>query len=149
MSSTTGYRGNVEHGTDADRADHHRHPLANRAVLALLHSRAHRLVGDGLCELRYAAPLAGHDVCFPVMYARLGAAYVVLAGNARDKRWWRVFRTPWPVEVRRGDTTETCFGRVLSDQDPLYPPAFSAYLAAQHHAPAAADRLVVIEPIAA
>jgi hypothetical protein len=57
-----------------------------------------------LCELRFTGARSGRSVVLPVMYARRGEQLVVLVGGADQKRWWRSFAQPIPVQVLlRGD----------------------------------------------
>ena len=117
----------------------------NRMVLALLRSPAHGIVDPGLCELRYVADSTGRIVALPVLYAVDGTRFVVLVGDAENKRWWRHFRHPAPVEVRRGGQRLSGTGRVVELPDPDYPVAWKTYLD-RHHVPReSTDRLLVID----
>jgi hypothetical protein len=135
----------IEQSTD--RADHGHHPAMNHLVLALLHSPVHEMIDSGLCELRYAAPRAGHEVVLPVMYTPIDGNLVVLVGHAVDKTWWRTFRKPWPVDVYRRDGRMTGIGHVITEADSRYWRALHAYRQQHHVSPKAGDRVVLIEPL--
>jgi len=124
----------------------HRPPaLVNRAVLAVLRSPLHRVLDTEMCELRYRTD-DGRMVCLPVLYAADGDRYVVLVGDAADKRWWRHFRRPAAVEVRRGGRSGAATGRILPPSDPGYQAAVHAHLD-RHHVPIeSTDQVLLIEP---
>ncbi|RZU73031.1 hypothetical protein EV384_1424 [Micromonospora kangleipakensis] len=116
-------------GTGRRHRHAHRPPaLVNRATLAILRSpRWHRLLDAQLCELRYRAN-DGRDISLPVLYAATDDRYVVLVGDASDKRWWRHFRRPGPVEVRRGGRCRTGLGRILTPPDSAFGAAADVYV---------------------
>jgi hypothetical protein len=131
-----------------DRSDPGPRSKIDRVVRATLRSPLHSLLDPAVCELSYAAPLAGHEVTFPVFYAHLGSALVVVAGNADAKRWWRAFRSPWPVDVRRhGEVSWTGIARLLQPGDRLYREAVHAYRRVHHYHIGEQDRVIVIEPL--
>src|SRR5689334_5025311 len=135
--------------TDA-RVSHRRHasrqPAAlNAMVLGLLHSPLHGLLDPGICELRYQGRLTRRTVALPVLYAKFGEGYVVLVGDAPDKRWWRNFTGGHPVEIRRGGRLRTGTCRVVAPDEPSYEPAMQAYVRRQNVSPEPGDRLLVIE----
>lgn len=133
---------------DQRRPSHRRRHIAmNHAVLALLRSPLHHLLGTELCELSYRAPRSGRPVSLPVLYADDGADLVVLAGDAREKLWWRALRGPLPVSVRRGDAVWHGNGRVLTPDDPRYPAATDAYERRHGIRPVDGDQVVLIEDL--
>jgi hypothetical protein len=129
---------------------HRRHasrpPAAvNRMVLGLLRSPLHGLLDPGICELCFRGRRTGRAVRLPVIYAPYGAAYVVVVGDAADKRWWRNFVEPGPVQVRRGNRLRPGTCRVVTPADPAYEPAWQAYVERQHVTQEPGDRLLLIE----
>lgn len=129
------------------RRRHARRPPAalNRMVLGLLRSPVHGLLDPGMCELRYQARRSGRQVALPVLYARHGEQFVVVVGDASDKRWWRNFIQPAPIQVRRGDQLRSGTGRVLTPDDPSYRPAWHAYEQGQHIEREPDDQLLLID----
>ncbi|RZU49396.1 hypothetical protein EV385_1146 [Krasilnikovia cinnamomea] len=125
----------------------HRPPaLINRAVLAVLRStRLHRLLDAELCELRYRTADGTRTVALPVLYAADGDRYVVLVGDAPDKKWWRHFRREAPVELRRGGLVRNGSGRILPHDDPAYAAAVRTHQD-RHHVPVVGtDEVLLIE----
>jgi deazaflavin-dependent oxidoreductase (nitroreductase family) len=84
-------------------------PQGNSVVLAILRSRAHRLLSGMAIELRYTGRRSGRQYVLPVQYAREGGRLVVAPQRAESATWWRNFRTPQPVTVRLA-------GRLLDGQ---------------------------------
>src|SRR5262245_13345452 len=128
----------------ATRARPHQR-FANRCVLAMLRSPLHRLLDPGLRELRYRAARSGRQIALPVTFAQSGDRFVVLVGNATGKTWWRNFRTPRPVEVRRGRRVRHGTGRVLRRGEDGYAEAVRVYAARHGLVPQAGERLIVID----
>jgi hypothetical protein len=130
---------------DQRRRHTHRPPaLVNKAVLAILRSPVHRILDTEMCELRYRAD-DGHAVCLPVLYAADGDRYVVLVGDVADKRWWRHFRQPAAVELRRGGRSTAATGRILPPTDPGYRAAVDAHQH-RHHVPVEpTDEVLLLE----
>jgi hypothetical protein len=124
-----------------------RHPPAyvNRVVLAMLRSPLHRLLDPGMCELRYRGRRSGRSVSLPVMYAAGDNRTVVLVGDAPDKRWWRNFTTPAPVDVRRAGRTCHGTGRIVPADHPDFPAAWAIYEARHHIERQDGDRLLIID----
>ena len=137
----------IEHVTVEERPVLHRrrHSALNHVLLALLRSPLHHLLDTELCELSYRAPRCGRTIDLPVMYATDGADLVVLVGDAPEKTWWRAFREPHPVEVRRGGRVRRGIGRVLAPDDPRYPGATLMYEHRHGIRPVDSDRVVLIE----
>ncbi|MFF5175910.1 hypothetical protein ACFY3U_25250 [Micromonospora sp. NPDC000089] len=138
--------------TDKGPTRRHRHAhrpptLVNRAMLAILRSRRwHRLLDGQLCELRYRAA-DGRSISLPVLYAPADDRWIVLVGDASDKHWWRHFRRPGPVEVRRGGRTRAGIGRVLPSPDPAFRAAAEAYTR-RHGVPVGLDDQVLVIDLA-
>jgi hypothetical protein len=127
------------------RTSRRHRPGVNRIVLTLLRSPMHGLVSRGLCELRYRAPRSGRLVCLPVGYAADGERIVVLAGFAADKRWWRAFARPYPLEIRRGGTLRRAVGHVVRPDDPAAVAAAAAYRVNHRVTIHPTDRLLLID----
>src|SRR3712207_5202973 len=75
-------------------------PQGNAVVLAVLRSRAHRLLSASAVELRYTGVRSGRPYVLPVQYAGAGDELVVWPQHWQRSTWWRNFRTPQPVTVR-------------------------------------------------
>lgn len=135
---------------DARPVRRHRHAhrppaVVNRAILAVLRSpRLHGLLDGQLCELRYRAG-EGRPVSLPVLYAVTDDRYVVLVGDASDKRWWRHFRRPDTVQVCRGGRCRTGLGRIVPPDDPVFGPASEAYARRHGVQVGPDDRLLVVQ----
>lgn len=124
-----------------------RHAGMNHALLALLRSPLHGLLDKDVCELAYDAPTSGRHVALPVMYATDGRTLVVLVGDAPDKTWWRAFREPHTVQVRRGGMVRTGIGRVVNAGDARYASAAMEYERRHGLRPAGDDQIVLIEDL--
>jgi hypothetical protein len=131
---------------DQQQPRHARRPLAvvNRTVLAILRSPLHGLLDAGMCELRYRGRRTGRTVALPVMYAVHGNDVVVLVGDAPDKRWWRNFTRPGPVEIRRGRQRLAGVGRIVASTEAGYGEAWQAYFNRHHVDSQPGDRLLVV-----
>jgi F420H(2)-dependent quinone reductase len=137
-------------GPDQDRSGergHARRPpgAVNSLVLVLLRSPLYRLLGSGMCELSYVGRRSGRRVSLPVLFAAGGRRVVVLVGDAPDKRWWRNFVTPGPIEVRQGRRSRAGTARIVPPDDPAYPAAWQLYATRHHIAKQPTDRLLLIE----
>ncbi|MEU2170937.1 hypothetical protein ACH47V_25775 [Micromonospora chersina] len=136
--------------SDARPARRHRHAdrppaVVNRLILAVLRSRRlHGLLDGQLCEVRYRAA-DGRPVSLPVLYAAAEEQYVVLVGDASDKRWWRHFRRPADVQLCRGGRCRTGLGRVVPPDDPAFGPAAQAYARRHGVLVGLDDRLLVVD----
>jgi hypothetical protein len=117
----------------------------NHMITGLLHSPLHGLLDPGICELRYTGRRTGRTVALPVMYARYGEQFVVVVGDAADKRWWRTFTRPYPVEVCRGHECRAGTGRIVHPDSPAYRPAWDAYTRRQHLDRQPGDLLLLID----
>ncbi len=104
-------------------------PPANRVVLAVLGSGAHRLLDRDVVGLRLHGRISGRTFTFPVQYARVDDGVVVVPGRPERKRWWRNLRDQAPVQVLDAGTWRPGVGRVLEPGQPGYADAAAAYAA--------------------
>jgi deazaflavin-dependent oxidoreductase (nitroreductase family) len=102
-------------------------PQGNAVVLAVLRSRAHRLLSASAIELRYTGRRSGRQYVLPVQYAGAGDRIVVRPQNWQHSTWWRNFRTPQPVTVRLTGRLHEGTARVVDPGDPQWPSARQAY----------------------
>jgi hypothetical protein len=102
-------------------------PQGNPIVLAVLRSRAHRLLSGAAIELRYVGRRSGREFVLPVEYARLGERLVVRPQGTESKTWWRNFRTEWPVTVRQAGRLRRGAAWVVEPDDPEYEEVRAAY----------------------
>ncbi len=132
---------------EGSRNRHARRPsgTTNRLVLALLRSPLYRLLGGGLCELSYPGRRTGRRISLPVLYAADGERVVVIVGDAQDKRWWRNFTEPGPIEVRMGSHTRAGTARIVPPRDPVYPSAWQLYAERHRIAQQPTDQLLLID----
>jgi hypothetical protein len=126
---------------------HARRPpgVVNSLVLAMLRSPLRRLLSTSMCEVSYLGRRTGRRVSLPVLFAADHTRVVVLAGDAPDKRWWRNFTAPGPIEVRRGGRIRTGTARIVPPDDPAYASAWQLYTKRHHIAGQPTDRLLLIE----
>jgi hypothetical protein len=52
--------------------------------------------------VRYTGRISGLRRQLPVNLFRYEDGYLIRVGKPQDKRWWRNFRSPWPVQLIRG-----------------------------------------------
>ncbi len=102
-------------------------PLHNLAVLHLLGSPAHAMLGRSLVALRVRGASTGRAFELPVQYAGDEGGLVVLPGHPETKRWWRNLDEPAAVDVLLDGVWQTGAGRLLRPGDPAYRPAVDAY----------------------
>jgi deazaflavin-dependent oxidoreductase (nitroreductase family) len=110
-------------------APRRRLPQGNPIVLAVLRSRAHRLLSGAAIELRYVGRRSGREFVLPVEYARLGEHLVVRPQGAESKTWWRNFLTDWPVTVRLAGRVHRGTARVVNPEDAKWEQVRAAYAA--------------------
>jgi hypothetical protein len=105
----------------------------------------HHLLDPGLCELRFRGWRSGLRVALPVLWAPAGDRLVVLIGDAPAKSWWRNFRSPGPIQVRRSGIIRAGVARVIAPGQDGYDDAARAYTKRHGLVPQPTDRLLVIE----
>lgn len=103
-------------------------PQGNAVVLAVLRSRAHRLLSGSAIELRYTGRRSGRQYVLPVQYAGAGDSLVVRPQHWQHATWWRNFRTPQPVTVRLAGQLREGTARVVEPDDPQWEPARQGYV---------------------
>jgi deazaflavin-dependent oxidoreductase (nitroreductase family) len=102
-------------------------PQGNAVVLAVLRSRAHRLLSGSAIELRYTGRRSGRQYELPVQYAGAGDHLVVRPQRWQHATWWRNFRTPQPVTVRLAGRLREGTARVVDPGDPDWLSARQTY----------------------
>ncbi len=102
-------------------------PQGNAVVLAVLRSRAHRLLSASAIELRYTGRRSGRQYVLPVQYADAGDHLVVRPQQWQHSTWWRNFRTPQPVTVRLAGRLHEGTARVVDPGDPQWRAARQTY----------------------
>lgn len=104
-------------------------PQGNAIVLAVLRSRAHRLLSASAIELRYTGRRSGRPYVLPVQYAGTGDRLVVRPQHWQHSTWWRNFRTPQPVTVRLAGRLHEGTARAVDPGDPQWRSARETYAA--------------------
>ncbi|MGY1680659.1 nitroreductase/quinone reductase family protein [Geodermatophilus sp. SYSU D01176] len=102
-------------------------PQGNAVVLAVLRSRAHRLLSGSAIELRYTGRRTGRQYVLPVQYAGAGDHLVVRPQHWQHSTWWRNFRTPRPVTVRVAGRLREGTARVVDPDGPEWRSARQTY----------------------
>ena len=102
-------------------------PAHNRVVVALLGTRAHRLLDRSLVALRVRGVRSGATFELPVQYAIGNNAVVILPGRPETKRWWRNPVEPAPVQVLLRGRWQHGYALVLHPGEPGYDAAIGAY----------------------
>lgn len=72
---------------------------ANRAVVALLRSRAHRVLSGALLLLTFRGCRTGRAYTLPLLYAREGDELLLVALHPHGQSWWRNTRDGAEVEL--------------------------------------------------
>lgn len=73
----------------------------NPLLVGVLHAPGlHWLLSAGLMTISTTGRRSGRALRFPVGYQDQRDAWLVLCANAKQRRWWRNFREPWPAELR-------------------------------------------------
>lgn len=111
----------------------------NRVVLAILRSRAHRLLSGVAVELRYQGRKSGREFSLPVQYATLDGRLVIRPQNPDKSTWWRNFRNPRPVTLQLAGRPRRGTARVVERGAPDWETAHRAYTH-RWHGRAAASR---------
>ncbi len=114
----------------------------NRVVIALVRTPAGRVVGRSLALLAYTDQ-DGVRRELPVMTARDGEAFVVLAAAPERKFWWRRLDGGGPVELLHRGRRLAGRGQVVPDEAERGR-ALAAYLRRFPKARAAAEGAVVV-----
>ena len=104
-------------------------PQGNAVVLAVLRSRAHRLLSGSAIELRYSGRRSGRRYVLPAQYAGAGDHLVVRPQRWQHSTWWRNFRTPQPVTVRLAGRLHEGTARVVDPGDPQWQSTRQTYAA--------------------
>ena len=104
-------------------------PQGNAIVLAVLRSRAHRLLSATAIELRYTGRRSGRQYVLPVQYAGAGDHLVVWPQHWQHSTWWRNFRMPQPVTVRLAGRLHEGTARVVDPGDQQWRSARQTYAA--------------------
>jgi deazaflavin-dependent oxidoreductase (nitroreductase family) len=74
--------------------------LANGAVAGVLRSPAHRLLSRWLLLLTYRGRRSGRSYTIPLLYARDGGDFLLVALHPGGQLWWRSLTGGAAVEVR-------------------------------------------------
>ena len=106
-----------------------RRPQGNALVLAVLRSRAHRVLSGVAIELRYVGRRSGRRFALPVQYAQDGERLVVVPQRATSATWWRNFGSPQPVQVRLRGRLHDGVARVVRPDDPQWDRDRARYVA--------------------
>ncbi len=102
--------------------------LVNPVVRGLLRTPAHRMLSGSVLLLAYTGRRTGVRRELPVMFARLGDRYVVIAGQPGTKTWWRNFAgAARPVTVTVAGRRRSCRARLLEPGRPERTAALDAY----------------------
>lgn len=109
-------------------SDARRAPVHNRVVLAMLASRAHRLLPSSIVGLRVTGVRSRRVLTFPVMAAPLGGRFVVYPGHPERKKWWRNVASTTSVGLLVGGAWRAATATVLRPGDPGHEQAAEAYL---------------------
>jgi hypothetical protein len=89
----------------------------NPAVVQLLHTPViHWLASPGLATISLKGRRTGNSFRFPVGYHDQKDAIVVLVSDARNRQWWRNFRTPWKAVLHVRGHSRAMIGEVLDPQ---------------------------------
>ncbi len=87
--------------------------IGNRVVMAVLRSRAHRVLSGSVAIVSYRGRRSGDLVSLPVQYAGDADRLVVGVGYPASKRWWHNFDRGHPAEVRLAGRTVAMNGRAV------------------------------------
>jgi F420H(2)-dependent quinone reductase len=120
-------------------------PQGNGLVLAVLRSRAHRLVSGMVIELRYVGRRTGRKYALPVQYARTGDRLVVRPQQVQRSAWWRNFAEPTAVTVLMAGRIRRGTAHLVTAHEPAWEQARDLYAARwRRSAQAITGPLVVI-----
>jgi hypothetical protein len=119
--------------------------LVNPVVRGLLRSPTHRLVSGSVLLLAYTGRRSGVRRELPVMYARLGDRFVVIAGQPETKTWWHNFAGDVrPVTVTLAGRRVSCRAQVAEPGTPAHQPALDAYAERYPRVPVGDDAPVLV-----
>lgn len=118
-------------------------PRRHRIVATTLRSPVRRALGQ-LTLLEYAAS-DGHVVRLPVQYARWSDEFVVAAGGAQRKTWWRAFRRPRPATLLLDAMVVDVVGHVVGREDRRWPVVAAAYEGVHKRADLEHAQLVLLQ----
>jgi hypothetical protein len=119
------------------------HP--NRMALWLLHSPAHGLLDEHICEVEYVGRVTGTVYRLPVEVVRDRGRLLVLVAHAARKRWWRNFRgVGHQLNLTVRGTVHRAYAVTLAPGDPGYADALVGYVAHRRTPRDDDHRLVVI-----
>ena len=113
----------------------------HRVLAALLSSPLRAAVPGELALLEYRTG-SGAVVVLPVHAVAFRDGYLVLAGRAAAKTWWRAFRGRRPARLLRSGQWVPVTGGLLGGDDPLAGAAAAAYTAAHPRAQTEGARIV-------
>jgi hypothetical protein len=120
-------------------------PQGNSLMLAVLRSRAHRLVSGLVIELHYIGRRTGRKYALPVQYARTGDRLVVRPQQVRRSAWWRNFAEPTTVTVLIAGRIRRGTAHLIAAHEPAWERARDTYAARwRRSAQAITGPLVVI-----
>jgi len=120
-------------------------PQGNGLMLAVLRSRAHRLVSGMVIELHYIGRRTGRKYALPVQYARAGDRLVIRPQRVHSSAWWRNFAKPSDVTVMIAGRIRRGTAHLITAHEPVWDQARDLYAARwRRSAQAIAGPLVVI-----
>ena len=117
----------------------------HRLVAATLRSPVRRALGQ-LTLLEYSAS-DSHAVRLPVQYARWKDEIVLAAGGAKEKTWWRAFRSPRRASVLLDGVCLEVVGHHVRHSDPVWPQVAAAYRSVHGLARLEDAELVLLQPV--
>jgi hypothetical protein len=63
------------------------------------------VVSGGVSLIRYVGRVSGQQRSLPARCRKFEDGYLISVGHPIEKKWWRNFTAPWPIEVVRGPRT--------------------------------------------
>jgi hypothetical protein len=98
----------------------------NGPIAWVLKSPLHFLLDGPLMLVTVTGRKTGKRFTIPVGYQRSGDRIIVLISRAKTKRWWRNYRTPWPIAVYTRGETRDGTGIVVPPDAPDFLAAFQS-----------------------
>jgi deazaflavin-dependent oxidoreductase (nitroreductase family) len=89
--------------------------IGNKITMGLLRSPLHGVMSRNLLVLAYEGRKSGRRYAVPLQYIDVDRKYVILAGNADQKTWWRNFEEPAAVSVRIRGRDVTATAQIADD----------------------------------